>query len=73
LQDDPSTELGPLITPQRDRVAGFVERAVAQPHIRLITGGGRDGNGFFFEPTVLADARRTTKSSVAKCSGRWCR
>jgi acyl-CoA reductase-like NAD-dependent aldehyde dehydrogenase len=47
---------------------------VAQPHIRLITGGKAvDGNGFFFEPTVLADARRTTKSSVAKCSGRWCR
>ena len=60
LQDDPSTELGPLITPQhRDRVAGFVERAVAQPHIRLITGGKAvDGNGFFFEPTVLADARQ---------------
>jgi len=58
LQDDPTTELGPLITAQhRDRVAGFVERAVAQPHIRLVTGGKAvEGNGFFFEPTVLADA-----------------
>jgi aminobutyraldehyde dehydrogenase len=60
LQDDPTTELGPLITAQhRDRVAGFVERAVAQSHIRLITGGKAvEGNGFFFEPTVLADAQQ---------------
>jgi aminobutyraldehyde dehydrogenase len=60
LQDDPATELGPLITAQhRDRVAGFVERAVAQPHIRLVTGGKAvEGNGFFFEPTVLADAQQ---------------
>jgi hypothetical protein len=57
LQDDP-TELGPLISAQhRDRVAGLVERAMAQPHIRLVTGGKAvPGNGFFFEPTVLADA-----------------
>ncbi|MCU1721404.1 gamma-aminobutyraldehyde dehydrogenase [Pseudomonas sp. 5P_5.1_Bac1] len=60
LQDDPDTELGPLITAQhRDRVAGFVERAVAQPHIRLVTGGKAvPGDGFFFEPTVLADAQQ---------------
>ena len=60
LQDDPDTELGPLITRDHlERVAGFVERAKAQPHIRVITGGNRvDGPGFFFEPTVLADARQ---------------
>ncbi|MDZ5602844.1 gamma-aminobutyraldehyde dehydrogenase [Pseudomonas sp. RP23018S] len=60
VQDDPSTELGPLITAQhRDAVAGFVERAVAQPHIRLVTGGKAvPGDGFFFEPTVLADAQQ---------------
>ncbi|HCN45081.1 MAG TPA: gamma-aminobutyraldehyde dehydrogenase, partial [Pseudomonas sp.] len=60
LQDDPETELGPLITAQhRDRVAGFVERAIAQPHIRLVTGGKAvPGDGFFFEPTVLADAQQ---------------
>jgi aminobutyraldehyde dehydrogenase len=41
------------------RVEGFVNRAKAQPHIRVITGGQRvDGPGFFFEPTVLADARQ---------------
>jgi len=60
LQDDPDTELGPLITAQhRDRVAGFVERAIAQPHMRLVTGGKAvPGDGFFFEPTVLADAQQ---------------
>ena len=60
LQTAPDTEMGPLITAQhRDRVAGFVERAIAQPHIRLITGGKAvEGNGFFFEPTVLADAQQ---------------
>lgn len=60
LQDDSETELGPLITAQhRDKVAGMVERAIAQPHIRLITGGKAvPGEGFFFEPTVLADAQQ---------------
>ena len=60
LQDDPDTELGPLISAaHRDRVAALVERAVAQPHIRLVTGGKAvAGDGFFFEPTVLADAQQ---------------
>ncbi|NER64782.1 gamma-aminobutyraldehyde dehydrogenase [Pseudomonas sp. MAFF212427] len=60
LQDDPQTELGPLISAaHRDRVAALVERAIAQPHMRLITGGKAvAGDGFFFEPTVLADARQ---------------
>jgi aminobutyraldehyde dehydrogenase len=59
-QNDPDTELGPLITAQhRDRVAGFVERAVAQSHTRLVTGGKAiEGNGFFFQPTVIADAQQ---------------
>ncbi|MEG0965092.1 MAG: gamma-aminobutyraldehyde dehydrogenase [Pseudomonas sp.] len=60
LQNDPQTELGPLITAQhRDRVAAMVERAIALPHIRLVTGGKAvPGDGFFFEPTVLADAQQ---------------
>lgn len=59
MQDDPKTELGPLITSDHlQRVEGFVERAKALPHIRVLTGGKRvEGPGFFFEPTVLADAR----------------
>ncbi|WJY13729.1 aminobutyraldehyde dehydrogenase [Pectobacteriaceae bacterium CE90] len=58
-QDD-DTELGPLITAgQLERVIGFVERAKAQSHIRVITGGARvSGGGYYFQPTVLADARQ---------------
>ncbi|CAE8618426.1 unnamed protein product [Polarella glacialis] len=61
LQDDPETELGPLISEQhRQRVAGFVDRAKAQPHIQVVTGGKVvEGPGFFFEPTVLAGALQT--------------
>ncbi len=59
-QDDPATELGPLITEdQLERVAGFVERARQVPHIDVVTGGKRaDRAGFFYEPTVLAGARQ---------------
>ncbi len=60
LQDDPETELGPLITEQhRQKVVGMVDRAKALPHIRVVTGGNAvPGPGFFFEPTVLAGARQ---------------
>ncbi|MCY1393867.1 Gamma-aminobutyraldehyde dehydrogenase [compost metagenome] len=60
LQNDPSTELGPLITAdQRERVSGFVERAKASPHIKIATGGNLvAGNGFFYEPTVVANAQQ---------------
>ena len=60
LQDDPSTELGPLIYgAHRERVAGFVERAAAQSHIEIVTGGKMEpGAGYFFEPTLIAGARQ---------------
>ena len=60
LQDDPSTELGPLIYgAHRERVAGFVERAAAQSHIEIVTGGKMvPGAGYFFEPTLIAGARQ---------------
>ncbi len=52
------TELGPLITErQRERVAGFVERAAALKHVSVVTGGKkRAGAGFYYEPTVIAGA-----------------
>ncbi|MDX5627643.1 MULTISPECIES: aminobutyraldehyde dehydrogenase [unclassified Brenneria] len=57
---DENTELGPLITEaQLARVAGFVERARAQAHITVVTGGKkREGKGYYFQPTVLAGARQ---------------
>ncbi len=54
-------EMGPLISQrQRERVAGFVERAAAQKHIEVTTGGKvREGRGFFYEPTIIAGALQT--------------
>ncbi len=55
-----SPDIGPLISErQRDRVASFVERAAALKHIEVLTGGSAvSGNGFFYQPTVIAGARQ---------------
>ena len=55
----PDTEMGPLITAEhRQRVAALVGRAAQHKHISLLTGGkaAAAGNGYFFEPTVIAGA-----------------
>jgi aminobutyraldehyde dehydrogenase len=61
VQTESGVELGPLISAeQRQRVAGFVERAAANKHIEITTGGKvRQGGGYFYEPTVVAGARQT--------------
>lgn len=55
-----NADIGPLISAeQQARVMGFVERAAAQSHIEVVTGGKvPSGGGFFFEPTVIAGARQ---------------
>jgi len=60
-QQESGVEMGPLISDaQRSRVAGFVERAAAARHIEVTTGGKpRAGQGFFYEPTVVAGARHS--------------
>ena len=60
-QTESGVEMGPLISAeQRTRVAGFVERAGANSHISITTGGKmRSGGGFFYEPTIVAGARQT--------------
>ena len=57
-QTDEGVEMGPLITErQRARVASFVERARMQKHIEITAGGHPvEGQGFFYEPTVVAEA-----------------
>jgi aminobutyraldehyde dehydrogenase len=57
-QDEKGVQMGPLISePQRRRVAGFVERALHQDHTELVTGGNVvQGAGFFYEPTIIANA-----------------
>jgi 1-pyrroline dehydrogenase len=51
---DKGTELGPLVSAEhRERVAGFVDRAV-DSGAELLTGGGAiDGPGFYYEPSVI--------------------
>ena len=56
--DDATNDIGPLISArQRDRVAGFVDRARDLPHVE-ITAGGRlaGGTGFYYAPTLVAGA-----------------
>jgi aminobutyraldehyde dehydrogenase len=59
-QQEPGVEMGPLVSnAQRERVAAFVTRAAAEPHIQVTTGGrARAGGGFFYEPTIVAGARQ---------------
>jgi aminobutyraldehyde dehydrogenase len=58
LPENEDSEIGPLISAaQRDRVAGFVERAAASKHIEVVAGGAAaSGSGFFYQPTVVAGA-----------------
>ncbi len=60
-QQEAGVEMGPLISKeQRERVAGFVERARATKHIEVTAGGkSGSGGGFFYEPTVVAGAKQT--------------
>ena len=60
-QEAAGVEMGPLISSgQRERVAGFVERARALKHVEVTAGGhAGGGGGFFYEPTVVAGARQT--------------
>ena len=50
------TQMGPLVSAQQmRRVLGMIERGRAEG-ARVVTGGGRiERNGFFVQPTVLAD------------------
>jgi succinate-semialdehyde dehydrogenase/glutarate-semialdehyde dehydrogenase len=49
-------KVGPLIDDdQRSKVAELVEDAVSKGAKALVGGHKRDGTGYFFEPTVLAD------------------
>ncbi|ELY5871388.1 aminobutyraldehyde dehydrogenase [Cronobacter sakazakii] len=58
--EDETTELGPLSSQAHlERVSQAVEAAKALPHIRVVTGGAKvDGPGYYFQPTVLADAKQ---------------
>ena len=58
---DEDSNMGPVISAEhRKRVSGFLDRAKATGHVRVLTGGGaKEGKGFWFPPTIVADARQT--------------
>ena len=58
--EDENTAMGPVVSAaQRERVSGFVDRAQRTGHVRVLTGGGNGkGRGFWYQPTVVADARQ---------------
>ena len=59
---DDGTDIGPLIDgTQRDKVAELVDDAVSKGAKTLTGGGKRDGDGYFFEPTVLTGITEDAK------------
>jgi betaine-aldehyde dehydrogenase len=51
---DDETDMGPFISSgQRERAHGFVERARQQGAKVLVGGSPREGQGYFYEPTVI--------------------
>ena len=59
-RDDAASEIGPLVSARhRERVAGFVDRALDAGHMEAVAGGkAKSGAGYFYEPTVIAGARQ---------------
>ncbi|MCX2934252.1 aldehyde dehydrogenase family protein [Mycobacterium sp. CVI_P3] len=61
---DPTTDMGPLISArQRDSVHAYVEAGQAEG-AKLLCGGGIPAHmtgGFYYEPTILVDARNDMK------------
>lgn len=58
---DADVEMGPIVSAaQRERVAGFVDRARAE--CQVLTGGAApEGAGYFYRPTVVADVDDTAE------------
>ena len=57
---DADLDMGPVISEeQQARVLGFIDRAAASGHARVLTGGRAGaGRGFFVEPTLVADVHQ---------------
>ena len=67
---DEATELGPLVSAgQRERVGGFVDRAVGAG-ARVVTGGGPgDGPGFYYRPSVVVDVAQDSEIAQEEVFG----
>ncbi|WP_353815224.1 aminobutyraldehyde dehydrogenase [Agromyces sp. SYSU T00266] len=59
---DADTHIGPLISPgHRDRVDGFVRRAVAEGAEALVGGHAIERTGSYYEPTLLVGAAQSSE------------
>lgn len=60
--DGTHIEMGPLTSEaQRDRVAGYVDRAVAQGAWVALGGQVPDGAGYFYPPTIITDVLQNSE------------
>ncbi len=63
------TEMGPIVSAtQRDRVAGFVERARGKAEV-TVGGAAGDGAGFFYQPTVVANVDNDAEIALNEVFG----
>ncbi|WP_434055440.1 MAG: aminobutyraldehyde dehydrogenase [Roseibium sp.] len=63
------TEMGPLVSAaQRDRVAGFVDRAGSSAEI-VLGGNAGSGPGFFFDPTVITNVDNASEVACNEVFG----
>ncbi len=63
------TEMGPIVSSvQRDRVAGFIDRA--RGHAEIATGGASgEGPGYFYQPTVVANVDNDAEIAASEVFG----
>jgi len=67
---EPDVEVGPLISSEhRERVTGFVERAVADGAEAVVGGVAPGRDGWFFEPTVFVGAANDAEISQREVFG----
>jgi 1-pyrroline dehydrogenase len=61
--DDPELDMGPLVSgAQRERVAGFVERARGYGAAVPVGGEpGGNGRGYFYQPTIVTDVAQDSE------------
>jgi 1-pyrroline dehydrogenase len=60
--DDESLDMGPMVSAaQRDRVAGFVDRATGSGASVAIGGPSDNGRGFFYKPSIVTDVQQDSE------------
>ncbi len=64
-----TTQLGPLVTKEhKANVVRYIDAGDAEGAKRL-TGGNRDGNGYYVEPTVFGDVKQSMKIASEEIFG----